>query len=190
MKSPTRLGAITSMWRWDSSPPVEMPSLACVSVNWPTTCARRGRKSGVLSLEEEGEFHVQSTFLQGWVPVPGRCGACADGQPGDAKRGMPFWLYRKVFFACSWMASLRRALKAFPGMIISLSQSENDSHIGTESVSHIETESVCHIGKGEAPRTGSVTPRSQCSRGVVWPSAAWLARTRKSSGRRYNIDVD
>jgi hypothetical protein len=52
------------------------------------------------------------------------------------------------------MASLRRALKAFPGMIISLSQSESDSHIGTESVSHIETESVCHIGKGEAPRTG------------------------------------
>jgi hypothetical protein len=80
--------------------------------------------------------------------------ACADGQLGDAKRGMPFWLYRKVFCACSWMASLGHALKAFPGMIISLSQSESVSHIATERVSHIGTETVSHIGKGEAPRTG------------------------------------
>jgi hypothetical protein len=51
---------------------------------------------------------------------------------------MPFWFYRKVFCACSWRASVRYALKAFPGMTIALSH----------------WESVSHIGMGEASWTG------------------------------------
>src|SRR5712691_14819 len=47
LKSSTRPGAITSSSIRALSKPVKMPLPACAQVNWPITCVRRGRKSGV-----------------------------------------------------------------------------------------------------------------------------------------------
>src|SRR5262245_14264275 len=138
LKSATRLAAITSSWIRASSRLVKMLRPACVPVNWPITCVRRGRKSGVfLSWRKAARsiFGPRTSRAQS-VPLSQREKARQrffDGGPSPIKH--------------SALASLLYELANTPGEFRIVPSSCGDGPVGVYRQPFV-LDSTHHLGRG------------------------------------------
>jgi hypothetical protein len=151
-----------------------MGAWCCASSRLPGVGGSAGTRGGIcifpIKAESDDQQYLERELLGRVRHIWWDEGARAPAFEGTHETACHY--VNKGFRAYAWGGWVGHALKAFPGMTISLALSHS--------------ERVSHIGKREASRTGKRNTqevRAPGSRDIVWPSAAGLARTRKPSSR-------